>query len=411
MTQAPSSGPPPLEVRVPFGVEAARVVGDLRAALVAVIADLGKPIRGGTDLQRELGLPSTLCWQLHAFISAQDPTAAAGHIPGRQAFTRTIAAARTKGVAEEVLEKAVAAFEEFESCVKRHTGSRAAFTSMVTSLPSADSSARDLKARRDAFRASSHIYGVQMDAHIVTAILHPGKDPDRLDYVFINGWIGLQVMRPFEKLFVSRHFSRPDDPSIAPTRPLPIDPPEEPVGSPDVPILSRFSSAPSVRFHSEPAENEQREVYVSGPPVGRTGALTFFLANYWPGATPRNEPLCFESLAIYPTERAVHNILLAPGVVDRDAAPTTRVYGGALHEFRKKQREVDRLNTPSHSTFAGVGVNVLQTPVAHRYVEVLRHVCSRLGWDPECFNAYRCEVEYPVLHALMCVNFPAPSAK
>jgi hypothetical protein len=397
-----------LPVRSPFDTDVARVVGELRAALTGVISALAKPIRGGTDLQRELGLPSTLSWQLHGFISAQDPTAAAAQIPGRQAFNRALAAARAKGVAQEILDRADTAFREFEACVKRHTGSRAAFTSMVTSRPTADSFALDLKARRDAFRASSHIYGVHMDAHVATAILHPGTNPNRLDYVFINGWIGLQVIRPFEKLFVSRHFSRPDDPSIAPTRALPIDAPDDAIGSPDVPILSLFSSVPQARFHSEPAENEQWEIYVSGQPVGRTGSLSFFLANLWPAATPRHEQLCFECTPIYPMERVVHNILLAPGVAERVAAPATAVYGGALHEFRRKQREVDRLNVPAQSTFAGVGVNSLQTSITPRYVEMLGYVCSRLGWDPDCFDTYRYEVEYPVLHSLMCVKFPAP---
>ena len=391
-----------------FDEDVANAVLQVKSALAGLFADLDKPIRGGTDLQRELGLPGTLCWQLHGIVTATEPLAAAALIPGRQAVRRVLVAAGTYGVSQATIERASKAFDEFEACVERHTGSRAAFASMVSALPDTDSSAADLKARRDAFRASTHIYGVHLSAIIDTFIMHPSRTPGRYDFVFIAGWIGLQVVRPFEKLFVGRHRSEADDPdaNATPIRPVAV---ETSPGLEGIPVLSRFSSQPLPSFSIEPAPGGSREIYISGPPVGRTGELTFILADLWEGAVPCGERLNCDGNAMNPSRTMLHDVLLAPDVAARVQPPRTSVYGGPLHELRRQYREVDRIDVHSQSAFAGMGVEALHTPIFPRYVQMLRYVCERLGWNADEFSSYRCHIDYPVLHALVNVAF-APSS-
>ena len=387
-----------------FDEDVANAVLHVKSALAGVFAELSKPIRGGTDLQRELGLPSTLCWQLHGVVIATDPLPAAALIPGRQAVRRLLLAAGAYGVSNATIERATRAFREFEACVTRHTGSRAAFASMVSALPDTDSSAADLKARRDAFRASTHIYGIHLSAVVNTFIMHPSRTPGRYDFVFIAGWIGLQVVRPFEKLLVGRHRSDPDDPAAnaALIHPKPI---ETPPGFEGIPVLTGFSSHPLPTFTSEPGTGNQRELYISGPPVGRTGELTFILADLWEGAVPSAEPLNCDGNTMNPAREMIHDVLLAPSVAAGVRPPRTAVYGGALHELRRQYREVDRLNVHAQSAFVGTGVESLHTPVFPRYVQMLRYVCDRLGWNADDFSAYRCQIDHPVLHALVNVAF------
>lgn len=398
----PVSVPPPSAGA--FDADVAHVVLQLRAALTGVLAALPRPIRGGTDLQRELGLPSTLSWQLHGFVNSTDPIAVASQIPGRQAMRRALAAAGAKGVSRAALDRAAAAFDAFEACVDRHAGDRASFASMVSSLVAGDTSSVDLEARREAFRATSHIYGLQAGVSVNTYILHPGTTPGWYDFVFLNGSVGLRVMRQFDRLFIGRHGHNPEHPRPDQSPSLPIVPPSPEFAG--VPVLEEFSTRPLPGFKGEQNDASHREIYISGPPVGRTGELTYFVAERWPGAAPQDEMLEFNATLLHPTTTLIHDVLLAPGVAERTPAPRSGVFGGALHEVRRKLRDTDRINIPSQSGFAGVGVESLQTPIVPRYVEMLRFVCQQLGWDADAFDTYRLQIEYPVLHALVNVSFP-----
>lgn len=398
----------PLQVQVPFRDDASRVVLRLRSALTGLIAALPVPVRGGTDLQRQFGLGSTVAWQLYTFLDAANPLAAAAQLPGRQAFGRLLAAAAERGLPAPVVAEAAAAFDDFEACVVRHAGDRTTFATMIGGLIARDSSNIDLELGRAAFRAASHFYGVQRAAAVNCFILHPGETPGRYDFVQVNGSVDLRIMREFNKLCVGRHGYRVDKPGPDPAPVRPIMPTSDELGG--VPVLTEFSSQPLPRFSSEAGPKSYYEVYISGQPVGRTGEVTFFLGEHWPAAAPVGEELGFCTTVLFPSEVLLHDILLAPGVADRTMAPMTGVYGGAYHEMRLQRREADRLNVYAQASFAGVGVEALQTAEVPRYVEMLRRVCEAMGWDADRFDAYRCRLEFPVLHSLLDVTFPAPAA-
>lgn len=411
---SPQGHPPSLGST--FEKDVARVVLQLRAALTGVLSALGKPIRGGTDLQRELGLPGTLSWQLHGVINASDPITAASQIPGRQASKRALAAAAAKGVQPELIERAARAFDEFEACVERHTGSRAAFSSMLSGIADADSSGADLKARRDSYRSNSHIYGVQVMSRVHTFIYHRDPKTRQFSALFIQGLLGLRVMREFDMLFVGRNrsessYSPHREPEIRP-RPV-LEPLQDPNGAGSIPVLSEFSSSPLPKFSIVGGTTAAPGIYISGPPVGRTGEISFFLAQCWDGRPEFemfNEPIQCDTTTLQPSELLIQDILIPAEMVECHGPPVTGVFGGALHEMRREYREVDRINVHSQAAFAGMGVESLQSPGAPRYVDVLMRVCEKLGWDPNSFHAYRCQIEYPVLHALVNVTFPLKNA-
>jgi hypothetical protein len=281
---------------------------------------------------------------------------------------------------------------------------------MLGALEAVDSAAVDTEARREAYRATSHIYGVQLGLCVNCYLLHPGKNPDRYDFLLVHGFVRLRVVRPFEQLVVGwfGHWAdknEADDP-----------PPIQPVGAATpglggITVLDEFSSSPLPRFMSRKGPRSSVELYMSGPTVGRMGEQTFFVAEYWPAAAPKDEELGFRATIMHPSEVLLHDVLLAPGIAERTAAPRTGAYGGALEELRGQFRETDRLKGHGQSAFAGVGVEALQTAVVPRYAEMLHAVCGRVGWDPAVFDAYRLQIEYPVLHTLTRVAFgPAGNA-
>ncbi len=279
---------------------------------------------------------------------------------------------------------------------------------MLNSQGDKEPSALALEARRAAFRALSYLYGVQMAISARCFFLHPGASPDHYDLVLINSSIGLQVNRPFEKLCIGRfghEIVADPDAARAPARPIV----ETSLGArlhDGVPLLTDFCSSPLPRFTVEAKPKSYHEVSVSGQPIGRTGAATFHIAERWPDAAPREEELGFESMVQHPTEVVFHDVLLAPGIAQQKKPPLTGVFGGPYHEIRQLRREVDRLDVHAQSAFMGTGVDALQTMEMPRHVEMLRFVCSKLGWNPDTFDVYRCRIEFPVLHSLLDVTFP-----
>lgn len=396
-----------------FEAEVTHVVCRFKAALAGVFASLPHQVRGGTDLQRELHLPSTLSWQLHRFATAGDPVAAAGQVPGRHAMTRALAAAEKLGVPKSIIERAASAFDEFEACVERHAGDRAAFTSMISSL-AADEVSIDLNVRRDAFRSLSHIYGVQLGAHSETCILRPTGRPNEYDAVLIAGFVSLRAMRPFERLFIVRHslsqgdwMPRHEDEEADETAAVvkAVTPVDMLSGEPDledVPLLHQFCSGVLPRFFSHRRPGKDRELYISCPPIGRTGETTFFIAERFTFTMREDENLICDMTNYHPARIQLQDVLLPCGHFNRKA-PQTGVYGGVQPEMRKQCR--DGLNVQARTAFVGTGVESLHTPTIPRYVEMLAYVCDRLGWRHEDFDAYRCQIEYPILYTLLTVKF------
>lgn len=394
----------------PFEEDAGAVLRRLKSALVGVFAASPRPIRSATDVQRNLKLPKTLSWQLYGFTNSADPASAATLIPGPQAAARLLKAAADQGVAEPLLDRAAAAFAEFEACVERHAGSRAAFDSMVSALPAGEGGRpTDLDARREAFRALSHIYGVQVGATLITFLVGPGPEPGTCEVVLVNGFVNLGVMRPFEKLFIGRHGQKRNAAEPLWRRGWPIaHTPEEGAGADGpAPVLPGFSAGELPRFSVEPRKEGGRAFYISGPPVGRTGELTFFLAERFAPERVDDEDAEFDTTVLHPTHTQIHDVLVYPGFADPRVEPTTAVYGGPLHDMRLERRDEDRLRIGAQSVFVGRGAESLQTPIVPRYVEMLSHVSAAMGWNLAEFCAFRCQIEYPVLHSLLHVSLSA----
>jgi hypothetical protein len=68
-------------------------------------------------------------------------------------------------------------------------------------------------------------------------------------------------------------------------------------------------------------------------------------------------------------------------------------------------RDRDRLAMSEVVESMGSGVDGLRVPEMPRYVELLRHVFGRLGWDARAFRAYRCRIEYPIYPSQVSMAF------
>src|SRR5689334_15921384 len=122
----------------PIGFEkhATEVLTALRSAIDELITSIpgAGQIKRATDLQRVLGIRSTLAWQVFRVATSNNPVEEGRSVPGATALDRFLEASEKRGVPAPKVQLVRAAFEKFEDMVRTYAGSRAAFDSMIGGL-------------------------------------------------------------------------------------------------------------------------------------------------------------------------------------------------------------------------------------------------------------------------------------
>lgn len=393
---------------------AVEVMRGLRGAFLAMIESLPETIRRAADLERSLNLNTTLAWQVHRVATCPNPLEAGDDVPGAAATRQVLKAARAKGVDAASLAKVTQAMEAFETLVTNHAGDRATFATMIHSLAGGDSEAIDLKARRQAFRLHSRIWGMQVKTILSCGIYHPGTRPEVLEIASLRGLREIRRLRigaPFR--LMSQLLT---DGRLQSLTAHAIDQSEAqaPEAAPGPNLLVEHCTKPLPELHNR-VEDGRVHTYLKETPLGNAGAQTVFIADISRGlewAAPGdavNENLNYYAI-MKPAEALVLDTL-----VHRDMfgplTPSVRVYGS-----------LDRLGEPNPLNFLseermpiraevhhlGEGLSVLPTPHLPRYADMVESVCLRAGWDPDAFDLYRCVVEYPLLSSVVSVRFVLP---
>ena len=391
------------------------VLQHLRSSISAVIEAIpgADPINRPIDLQRALGLRSTLAWQIHKLGSSANPVTEGPPIPGPEALKRFFKAAASRGVSKSLIESAARAVDQLQDFVKAHAGDRSAFDSMVSGLQQAGSAAVDLQHKRAAFKAQGHIWGVRARTHLACAIFHPSAtDPDRADSIALRGVVDLKRFRPDARVVISRSATAGND-GKDPYSPVrePIDP--EGFAAHGIPLLTEFSTRPAPRFESITGPGGDVTMVITGDTVGNRSRVTCLTGEVLRKAVPRyrnehtgHEAICSRSRV--PCETLIFDLLVHDEVYGGPLSPTVGVYSNAGGENLFLPQEVDRLNLRESIACLGRGPAVLATPHVPRYPEMVEHALQRTGWDGDRLLAYRCRVEYPVLPSTIMVRFDLP---
>lgn len=70
--------------------------------------------------------------------------------------------------------------------------------------------------------------------------------------------------------------------------------------------------------------------------------------------------------------------------------------------------ELHRLNVTETVEYHGKGATRYRVADIGHYVEMIRYVSDRLGWDGRRLRGCRCQIRYPVFGASLCVVFDPP---
>ena len=394
---------------LPFEEQASSVLQHLRgtfSALIQALPDSGS-IRNAADLQRVLGVAGTPAWQVFKVANAIEPLAAGPQVPGRHAMGRVFEAAADRGIGQRELESARQAFAAFEQLVRNHAGGRRRdFNSMISGLSNGRPESIDLSQRRAAFRANSHLWGVQSKTSLICGLYHPGAVPNTCDSAAIRGYVDLCRLRSDVRFIMHKCRHRGEEKTRIDSEAIDASEHERRTG-----LLRNFCSKPLPDFRMVVEEDGGLATELQAGPIGTTAAVTYFLADSTHGLVVRQAdeetPTISMGMTIKtPVEMVVFDMLVYDGMFG-EVDPKATVYGRVVNEGTnfKKWSDSDQLPLRPQVIWAGRGPSAVQLAAVPRYPEMLEYVCRKLGWDAQKFDVYRCKVEYPVLHSTQVIRF------
>ncbi len=391
--------------------DAAAVLGRVRSVFGELLASLSG-IRRPADLQRELDIDYKMSWRACRIAAATDPLTVGVHVPGPSSMKRFLKKARQRGVPIGLIEATQQAGHDFEGLVRRHAGDRKSFDSMMSALTGDWAEQIDLEQKRTAFRAASHLYGLQVGTGMTCRIINGNKDENRFDICLLQGHMGLRRSRANAPLMLSRHVCSSDYGAIDSSF---VREPLDPKGSGDhgVSLLRKFCSHPTPRIRISELSTGEVQADLVGREVGMAAEVTCVLGHvsrnllspYSDDTLPR---LRNNQVVRVPTEVLVHDVLMPNDLFGEVPVRLFVFTEQSMLDLNPGHEGPGLLPVAESVMHLGRGPAVIHTPDVPRYGELLEYAFDRLGWDAEKFEVYRCRIEYPVMHSVASIQFYLP---
>lgn len=395
-----------------FEQDAAAVLNAMRNAFGALLAAVPGGVRKPTDLKRALRIDAKLAWRVFKLGTAADPMTSACHVPGLAAMRTFLKAAGDRGLPSDVVESAECTIADFERLIEVHAGDRGSFDSMISACADESPSPLDLEHKRAAFRANSHLWGVQARTQLGCWLIHPGAEPGMIDLASIRGFVGLRRFRANASWVVSR-IRVIDDDGTARRSIVREAFDADAEAEHGVSLLRAFCTdpLPPLRTYTDAEGYVCTELV--GNEVGNASAVTCIT-----GDVSRNAGSCYrgENNRVgggiagvrTPCEVLIHDLLVCEGTFGT-IDPRVFVEGDIRgRPVRAPGQGSDRLCVHESVDYLGRGASVLHTPDVPRYSAMAGYAFDKLGWDGERFDVYRCRVQYPVMPSKVVIEFDLP---
>lgn len=372
------------------------VASRLRGEIAALLAALPGEVSGGADLKKQLGLANTASWQLYSFVSAANPVAAIGQVPGRVAMTRLLDAARRVGLAGELITRVEIAFDRFEAFSKEHAQDRATLGALASGLAPDDSNAAgDLKWRRSALRDNSQIWGVQAHATLLCAVLHAAEQGEGVDALLIGGYSRVHALRrhvPLRLMVRSGVYGTQDEGTFKPfVRPT------------ESRLLEEFSTRPLPHLATKPDPTGMQETSLWFEGIGKASAVDVYTAMVVrQGSKGEPQPWHGTTKTVtIPSEALVLDLLVPRGWTHTGSVRTSTHGNPAILESLMQRIPEFELPVKETAVYLGTDLRAAQTPDVARYPEMVGSVLETMGWSSTEFDIFRCRVRFPIMHAMV----------
>lgn len=392
-----------LDVRLKRGAKT------LRDALREVIADVPARKTRPQEFARTLKIHRNVTGRLLKAVEHSDPLAALCEMPRAEGL-RTILKAAKACVHKETVERASRAVGDLERLLDHEIGGWGVLPSVASEwLPDARKRF-EMTHKQAAYKSMANLRGCCADAEFCAFVGYPDKTGERVDATLIAGTMGLRRVRPSAEICFTNIGASADG-----THPITIEGVSLADPSKEYPLLEQFCTSPLPEFSV--VRSEDRAHYMlRGNNVGPGSAVDLVTACTMPGRHPRYQTNPPRRIAAFgdptvPCKSLILDMLLHEDVWP-DASPELIMYNTTRYEVANPNSSADfvyRLNVTETIEFLGTGVARFRVAEVGQYVEMVRHVCDKLGWDPERLRGYRCHIRYPIVGASACAVFDPPS--
>lgn len=396
---------PPISIESRIGLVGQRLAGALRSLLDAMP---GGPYRP-QELARALGIKKDLASRVVRASRNKDPLAVVHMMPGPVPLRQFLQAASHNHLNPDILRESEEAVRQFDLLIHHYAGDRTSLDAVISAcLPDAREKF-ELFNKQAVYRGMAQLKGVAADVTVNTALLHPAADGEHLDGVWIIGSLGLRRIRPNAVVHFCSHRLRPSATELAT---LTLD--RRPVQDLDGLLLEPFCSAPLPPLH---ARRHEATVHytLAGNGIGPHSAVDLIFAELTPGCLPRYR----EAKGIRhgpgseittPTSTLLFDVLMHEDVYS-GCEPSLLMYDTAANgiaDMNDRARDIDRLDIAETIQPLGGDISTWRASEVPQYVEIIRHVLRKAGWDDKRFRGYRCKVQYPIYGSQLYFSFSAP---
>lgn len=419
-TRAEPTSRPPTRTRghaasARFEHQTVELVTQIRDLFTQLVAIIRPTVTTASEFQRATRLDMKLCWKVFRVISAADGLSAAQYVPGPANIRDLLKTLKRLGAPDTLIRKTERAAEAFEQLVREHAEDRRTFDSMVCGFAGPQSDKIDIRQRRAAFQACTHIWGVQADAMIMTLIQRPASShAGRLDELGMRSDLGLRRLRPTPMPLYELRYSAVDHAAKEYTegRREALSGDGSGLG-----LISEFSSRPlpELSIKTEP-DGRSLATLVHGE-LGMRAAVDLVTGCVLRSWAPRfrgggGETHSWSTMQIArPCRVGIVDLIVEPGVVAPGSPPrgfmSTRSH--LVPPIQDLWTE-GQLSDGEPVARLGRGPAMLSTPEAPRYAESIDWAIRRAGWDPERFETWRLRVDFPVALATIGLVYEMPEA-
>lgn len=402
---------PPTEHTLGAERRIASVGERLARTLSEVLEAVPSRPRGPVDLARTLGIDKVLASRLLKASRNRDPMAVTHFIPGPDPLRRVLRAASRRGVPATLIKPAEQAVNDFERLIRHEGGDRGGLDAIISAwLPEARKQF-EIRRKQSAYKAMSQLKGASAETSIATVILHPSDDAHKLDVVWIFGLLGLQRLRPGAPVkFASRRNAAVDEPR----HPTTLD--GEPIEGIEGLRLDQYCSDPpaplDVQRHGDVVHYVLAES-TFGPDSATD--LVFAEANfqemdrYIPTGANR-KGYVFAEVGT-PVRTLLFDVFVHDDVYPGND-PELAIYDTSLDgvaSVNDASRTIDRYDLAESIDALGRGTPCFRASEVPFYIDLIRDVFTRVGWDSERFRGYRCRIDYPIYGSQVAMMFDPPT--
>jgi hypothetical protein len=392
----------------------------LRAALIAVLAEVGGPILRPVTLSKALKLDDSLAARLLRSVRAGDALSTLRELPAPQGLGLFLDAAAKKGVSTAVRKPAELAVKELEELLAEMPLGRASLDTAIDGwLPSGRAKA-ERAGKQAVFKALSQTLGFTVDTACFAAAIQPSRAGDCCDTMTMLAMDGIRRLREGAPILLFGHTQNPARPDQIGRDGLPMQIAETLDGEREFADARKLLMADVGGGRELPVRLIERGGHTrvvlesSTPPlnVPVTVAVASVVRNaYHRYGTDGRKTECFTNACKVPIRVFVQDLFLhedvypsfVPEIVARmdslSCDPSVR---------DEELLEVDRLDLDVELVRQGWGLDRVGIKEWGGYGSALRSAFRRAGWDPAKFRAYRCYVRYPLPFVSLTTWFDLP---